>query len=55
MNRQHLRGFFNIHPVPYHRAFHHWMAGANARFWFLIAVWHLLAVGFGVLIGKVLL
>lgn len=52
MNRQHLRGFFDIQPVPFHRAFHDWMAGAKARLWFWVALWHLMFVGIGILIGR---
>ena len=54
MNREHIRGFFDVKPIPYHRAFHDWMAGANARFWTYIVLWHLFCVAVGVLIGGLL-
>lgn len=49
---EHVRGFFGIHPLPYHRSFHHWMAGANARFLVLIGLWHVAFVAVGFLLGK---
>lgn len=52
MNREYIRGFFDIKPIPYHGAFHDWMAGAKARLlWSWIALWHLLFVGIGIIIG----
>ena len=52
MNREYIRGFFNIQPIPGHQPFHDWMAGAEARLWFWISLWHLVFVGIGFAIGK---